>query len=93
MAVTATITFAEPAEAAQLFIVNAPGQEPMEALYSVAGVLDYYGAPAAPLPPEAAEAAIDPLLGVVGTLLTFTPGNDSQLVDAIEAWLAERERF
>lgn len=95
MAVMASIIISEPATAASVSLVNYSEDEPVETLYAVAGVMDYYGArTGGGIAPEAAEAAIDALLGVVTGLTRHCwREGDGQLTDAIELWLSERGRF
>lgn len=93
MAVFASITITEPAAAEAVALANYAEETPVETLYAVAGVLDYYGYPG-PLSKEAAEAAIDALLGVVTGLSAHCwQGGDAALSDGIEHWLAKRGRF
>lgn len=93
MAVRASIIFTQPATAEAVALANYAEDCPIETLYSVAGVLDYYDYPKQ-IPAEAAEAAIDGLLGVVTGLTSYCwRPEDASLASAIELWLSSRGRF
>jgi len=94
MAVMASIIITEPATADSVSLANYSETEPVETLYAVAGVMDYYGARTnGGIALEAAEASIDALLGVVTGLTQHCwREGDKQLTDAIELWLSARGR-
>jgi hypothetical protein len=90
----ASIIITEPATADSVSLANYSETEPVETLYAVAGVMDYYGARTnGGIALEAAEASIDALLGVVTGLTQHCwREGDKQLTDAIELWLSARGR-
>jgi hypothetical protein len=90
----ASIIITEPATADSVSLANYSEAEPVETLYAVAGVMDYYGARTnGGIALEAAEASIDALLGVVTGLTQHCwREGDKQLTDAIELWLSARGR-
>lgn len=94
MAVMASIIITEPATADSVSLANYSEAEPVETLYAVAGVMDYYGARTnGGIASEAAEASIHALLGVVTGLAQHCwREGDKQLTDAIELWLSARGR-
>lgn len=95
MAVMASIIISEPATAESVSLANYSEDEPVETLYAVAGVMDYYGArTGGSIAQEAAEASIDALLGVVTGLTQHCwREGDDQLTGAIKMWLSMRGRL